>query len=168
MDHQRRVSTRFALALLGRTSVRPFSFINTSAFCPVCHAALGRRRSLVLARSVVLVSTRFCCGNAVAPFPKRHGSVRPHALQIQLSMNTFEPCAMILLLSTALRRSMSCSGYAGCNMCNRCGKFTELLAAQGKRLCPKCRIVVEPDATHCPDCGRILPPPFTPPGPPKM
>ena len=52
----------------------------------------------------------------------------------------------------------------GCNMCNKCGKFTELLKRKGKRLCPGCRTVAPDDADFCPECGRRLPPKFTAPG----
>ena len=48
----------------------------------------------------------------------------------------------------------------GCNMCNRCGKFTELLAQQGRRFCPNCKTAAPDGAAVCPECGRALPPPF--------
>lgn len=48
----------------------------------------------------------------------------------------------------------------GCNMCNKCGKFTDVLRMKGTRLCPGCKVAAPPDATHCPNCGRKLPPPM--------
>ncbi|MBQ3105880.1 MAG: hypothetical protein IJC51_00160 [Eggerthellaceae bacterium] len=48
----------------------------------------------------------------------------------------------------------------GCNMCNKCGKFTELLKRRGTRLCPGCKVAVTGDAATCPECGRVLPPAF--------
>lgn len=60
-------------------------------------------------------------------------------------------------------KAMSCRGYSGCNMCNKCGKFTELLASMGKRRCPHCGYVPSSSAeTVCTQCGLLLPPPMPP------
>jgi predicted amidophosphoribosyltransferase len=58
---------------------------------------------------------------------------------------------------------MSQCGF-GCNMCNRCGRFTELLKRRGKRICPGCKMAAPDDAVLCPNCGRKLPPKFVEPG----
>ncbi|MGI6217352.1 MAG: zinc-ribbon domain-containing protein [Coriobacteriales bacterium] len=49
-------------------------------------------------------------------------------------------------------------------MCNRCGKFDELLKSRGKRSCVSCGAEAPNGASICPSCGAPLPPEPLPPG----
>ena len=51
-------------------------------------------------------------------------------------------------------------------MCNKCGRFDDLLAGAGRRSCPVCGTNPPDDAKSCPQCGAPLPPAATVPGMP--